>query len=428
MTDPVLEQYEGYPYPRRNPQEESKRLIEGSPSHLKEVDHYVFGGRRDFTRPIRVLVAGGGTGDGLVMLAQHLADAKAPAEIVYLDLSGAARRIAEARARVRGLDGIRFLTGSLLDLPRLDLGRFDYIDCCGVLHHLEDPAAGLAALAAVMHPEGGIGLMLYGTLGRIGVYHVQAMLRALDVPGESAKDRLAIARRLLADLPATNWFRRNPAIGDDKRGDDAGLYDLLLHARDRSFTVPEIAALAAGAGLEIVSFVDPWRYDPDSYLSDPRLKARLADAPRLVRAELAELLAGNIKSHVCYLVAAGRAGAALAGPPAAPLDPAAVPVMRDDNGPAVARAIAGDRVSWRIDGLEVAFPLPRMAAPILARIDGRRSLAELQRLLEAELGARARPAAFESDFARVYKVMNGIGRMMIRRPRPLSESEDKALP
>ncbi|HZT18314.1 MAG TPA: methyltransferase, partial [Dongiaceae bacterium] len=107
MTDPVLAQYEAYPYPDRRPGDEKTRLVEGSPSHLREIDHYVFGGRRDFAQPFRALVAGGGTGDGLVMLAQQLADARTPAEIVYLDLSAAARRIAEARARTRGLAGIR---------------------------------------------------------------------------------------------------------------------------------------------------------------------------------------------------------------------------------------------------------------------------------------------------------------------------------
>src|SRR5262249_26305772 len=152
-------QYEAYPYPERNPQDEKNRLIEGSPSHLKEVEHYVFAGRWHARRPLRALVAGGGTGDGLIMLAQHLAQAGFAAEIVYLDPSAAACRIAEARAKTRGLAGIRFMTGSLLDLPAMGLDAFDYIDCCGVLHHLEDPAAGLAALKSVMAPSGGIGLM-----------------------------------------------------------------------------------------------------------------------------------------------------------------------------------------------------------------------------------------------------------------------------
>jgi SAM-dependent methyltransferase len=410
MSDPVAAQYEAYPYPQRNPQDEAKRLIGGSPSHLKEIDHYVFAGRRDFARPFRALVAGGGTGDGLIMLAQQLAERGGPAEIVYLDLSAAARRIAEARAKARGLANIRFLTGSLLDLPTLGLGRFDYIDCCGVLHHLEDPAAGLSALKAVMDPAGGIGLMLYGALGRTGVYHAQAMLRRLAPGSEPAARRIAMAKRLLGQLPATNWLLRNPAIGDWRR-DDSGLFDLLLHARDRAYTVPEIAALAAGAGLEVVSFVDPWRYDPESYLSDAALKTKLAGLAPLERAAFAELLAGNIKAHVCYLVGHGRAGAALARPDG----PAAIPAMRDDDGPAIARLIKDDRVAFRIDGLEIAFALPRLAAPILARIDGRTSLAELRRALERDLGAST--ARFDQDFARLYKVMNGIGRMMVRRPQ-----------
>ena len=91
MTDPVRQQYELLPYPARDPREEAQRLIEGSPSHLLEVNHYLFAGERDFSKPFRALVAGGGTGDGLVMLAQHLKDAGCPAEIVYLDLSKASR-------------------------------------------------------------------------------------------------------------------------------------------------------------------------------------------------------------------------------------------------------------------------------------------------------------------------------------------------
>jgi SAM-dependent methyltransferase len=414
MSDPVAEQYEAYPYPARNPQEEKFRLIDGSPSNLGEVDHYIFAGRRDFSRPFRALVAGGGTGDGLILLAQQLADRGCPAKVVYLDLSTASRRIAEARARVRGLANIEFHSGSLVDLARLGLGPFDYIDCCGVLHHLADPAAGLAALKSAMAPDGGMGLMLYGALGRTGVYQAQAMLRMLSRDDAPLVQRIDLAKRLMAQLPETNWLARNAAIGDYKRGEDAAIVDLLLHARDRAYGVEEIAALAAGSGLEIVSFIDPWRYDPDSYLSDAKLKAQLAPLPPLARARFAELLAGNIKSHICYVVTAGRAGESVARPD----DPSAVPVLRNDDGPALSRAVKDDRIAFRIDGLEVGFALPRMAPAILARIDGRRSLGALQRELAAEFGARAAPATFDNDFARLYKVMNGIGRMTIRRSAP----------
>ena len=62
----VKEQYEAFPYPERDPAEERTRLITGSPSHPVELDHYVFAGKRDWRQPLRVLVAGGGTGDGPV--------------------------------------------------------------------------------------------------------------------------------------------------------------------------------------------------------------------------------------------------------------------------------------------------------------------------------------------------------------------------
>lgn len=409
MSDPVADQYEAYPYPSRNPQDEKTRLIDGSPSNLGEVDHYVFGGARDFRLPFRALVAGGGTGDGAILLAQNLADRNCPAEIHYLDLSQSSRRIAEARATVRGLTNIRFHTGSLLDLPALDLGRFDYIDCCGVLHHLADPAAGLAALAGVMAPDGGMGLMLYGALGRSGVYEAQTMLKALGAAGEPLSTGIDLAKRLIAQLPATNTLARNPAIGDYRRGEDAALVDLLLHPRDRAYRVAEIAGLVEGAGLEIVSFINPWRYDPDSYLSDAKLKARLATLPLQMRAGFAEMLAGNIKSHICYAVASGRAASAMARAD----DPSAIPVLREADGPTLARLIKDDRIAVRSDGLEVSFALPRLAGAILSRIDGRQSLAEIGGRMAAEAGIR--PAAFDKDFAALYKVMNGIGRMMLRR-------------
>ena len=74
MTEPVRDQYEAYPYPARDPKDERTRLIAGSPSNLAEIDHYVFAGRGDFAKPFRALIAGGGTGDAAIMLAQQLGD------------------------------------------------------------------------------------------------------------------------------------------------------------------------------------------------------------------------------------------------------------------------------------------------------------------------------------------------------------------
>lgn len=407
-SDPVRDQYEDLPYPPRDPTDEARRLITGSPSHLDELNHYVFAGARDIARPFRALVAGGGTGDAAIMLAQQIADRGGSAEVVYLDLSTASRAIAEKRAQVRGLTNLSFHTGSLLDVAAIAPGPFDYVDCCGVLHHLDDPAAGLAALAGVLAPDGGMGLMLYGALGRTGVYDMQEMLRRLapaDPDAENRKTRVARARRLIEALPPTNRFHRNPFLSDHVDAGEAGLYDLLLHARDRAYRVPEIVNLLAGAGLAPTGFVEPARYDPATYLTAPALLKPLAGMGWLDRAAFAELLAGNLRSHAFYAVPAARAADAVARP-----DPDAVPVLRDMDGPAAAKGLgAGGAITADLDGVAARFPLPARAPAILACIDGRRSLADIAGALGLDRDG------FSKAFAPLYRALNGLNKLYLRR-------------
>ncbi len=421
MDEPVRDQYEAYPYPARDPKDEGKRLIAGSPSNLAEIDHYVFAGRGEFAKPFRALVAGGGTGDAAIMLAQQLSDrarergqgvpgGEAPGEVVYLDVAQAAREIAEARANERGLTNISFHRGSLLELSKLGLGSFDYIDCCGVLHHLEDPPAGLAALAEALQAAGGMGLMLYAPFGRGGVYPAQAMLRDLG-EGLALAERVGLARRLLAALPATNWLTRNPFLSDHKQS-DAELVDLLLHARDRAYTVEQAAALVTGAGLRLVSFIEPARYEPASYLKDPVLLKRLIGLDPLARAAFAEKLAGNIKRHVFYVVKASNRTDSVARAET----PAAVPVMRELPGPALARAVTrGGRIAAEFDGLSLSFAVPRLAAPILARVDGKASLGEIHAALQA-LDSGLDWNAFKAQFDQLHAALGGLNHLLLRCP------------
>jgi SAM-dependent methyltransferase len=424
MSDPVRAQYEAYPYPARDPGDERKRLIVGSPSHILEINHYIFGGRRDFSRPFRALFAGGGTGDGAIMLAQQLATLGAPAEIVHLDVSRPAQEIAAARANARGLQNIRFQSGSIEELERLGLGRFDYVDCCGVLHHLKDPAAGLRVLAGALAPGGGIGLMVYGALGRTGVYHAQEVLRMLSLPEDGQRRRLEHARRLLKQLPRTNRLVRNPFVGDHLRGGDAGLYDLLLHARDRAYRVPELGELAAGAGLRILRLIEPARYEPESYLTDPALRERAGRLDPICRAALAELIAGDLKVHIAYLAPAGSEQSGRAE-----IAPDMIPILREGNGPALARGLRpGEPMKVTFGATSLSFPLPRRAVSILAQIDGRRTVAELRESV-AGAGLPLEPAGFEADFRALFRVLNGINHgFLADRPIPLPPQPASAAP
>ena len=177
-----------------------------------------------------------------------------------------------------------------------------------MLHHLDAQAAVLGQLARALTPGGGIGLMVYGRLGRTRVYEMQSLLRLLtgDAPDQ---ERIDSARALLGDLPPTNWLTRNALVGDHRNAGDAGIYDLLLHRRDRAYKVNEIFSLAVGASLKITGLIEPARYDPLNYLRDAALKKKAAALPWPARCAAAELIAGNMKVHICYLVPAEEARA-----------------------------------------------------------------------------------------------------------------------
>jgi SAM-dependent methyltransferase len=399
--DRLAAQYEALPYPARDPAQEAKHLWVGSPSHLREIDHWLFGA----ARPLRALFAGGGTGDGAIMLAQQMQWAGRPGHVTWLDRSEAARRIVERRAAARDLGNIGFATRSLLDLPGSGLGPFDYIDCCGVLHHLPEPAAGLAALLSVLAPCGGLGLMVYAPHGRTGVYMLQDALARLAPPTDPTAVRLDTAKRVLRHLPATNWFRANPSFTDITKGGDAGLYDLLLNPRDRAYTIADFAALLHGAGLRIACLVEPMRYDPSPLLPDARLRGRLAGLDPIGRAALAEALSGNMPTHIAYCV---RADTKL--PARDHRDPAAVPVARETPMGDFADRIRGGVLMAQFDALTVPVPMPALAPAILRRIDGVRSVAEIA----APFPARS----FDPAWDQVFGALNAMNRLLLAGAPP----------
>jgi SAM-dependent methyltransferase len=309
----------------------------------------------------------------LIMLAQKLADIGCPAEITYLDMSEASRAVAEARAAVRGLTSIRFVTGDLL--AAAELGPFDYIDCCGVLHHLDDPDAGFRALAAALAPGGGMGLMVYAPYGRNGVYPMQGALQAM-LSDDAPRDQVRLARAVLEKLPPTNLLVRNPLVADHKSG-DAGLYDLLLHSRDRAYGAGEVLAALDRAGLALASFVEPARYDPMTYLPrEPAIRERVERLSDLERVDLAEQLAGNLKTHVFYVF---RDEATRLGQPVG--DDADVPHIKGIEAAALGNHIGRKGAfSVTVDGLKLPITLPRQAGRLIGLVDGRRSLGDIRQV------------------------------------------------
>ncbi|MFK7752552.1 MAG: class I SAM-dependent methyltransferase [Sedimentitalea sp.] len=391
----VKAQYEAFPYPERDPRDEKKRLITGSPSHPLELDHFCFAGRRDWSKGTRILVAGGGTGDALIQLAQVLTSAKRPYEITYIDLSKASRAIAEKRAKARGLTGITYVTGSLLDAA--EYGPFDYIDCCGVLHHLPEPQLGFDALAAALAPDGGLGCMVYAPYGRSGVYPLQEAFQSL-IKGLPPKVHLKEARRIFKALPETHPFKRNPHLVDHEAS-DAGFYDLLLHAQDRPYTIDQLVESLTKAGLGHVTTPLAPLYDLSRFVEPPE------DMPITQQMALAEKLDGTIKTHVVY------ARHAQAEEPAAPGGLGTdIPHLKGMSAQALATKVAAEgQITATLNGVKHVLPIAKSAVKPISGIDGQRSLDAIR------AGCGLDPLAWNAIWSPLQRDLTRFGLMLYSR-------------
>ena len=289
-----------------------------------------------------------------------------------------------------------------------------------MLHHLPDPAEGLRALPSVLAPGGGLGLMVYAPHGRTGVYMVQDALRLLAPADEPPAARLDVARRVMRHLPETAWLRQNRFLDDHVNGGDAGLYDLLLNPRDRAFTVPQLVALLAGAGLRVACWVEPLRYDPLFWLPDPKLRARAASAGP-DRARRAGRGAGRQHQRPHRLLRArrraDRSGCAETGGPI-PTGRPPVPRRRADRPRSRRRAACRLHPAGRHDHHGVRRPA--RADPAAGDGDGDPGLVDGQRTvgeIGAALAARgSTPEAFSRAWRATFTTLEQVNRLLLAAP------------
>ena len=416
----VRDQYEEYPFPLRDPEDESRRLIVTELDCLAKINHYCFGGRQTFGDGFRVLVAGGGTGDHTIFLAEQLREYDA--SITYLDISGASMDIARARADVRKLTNIEWHHRSILELDALGLAPFDLICCTGVLHHLPDPARGLASLTKALAPGGAMTLMVYGRYGRLGIYAGQELMRLVN---EGITDRRAKARNavvLVQDLPQTNWLYRGASRERqlaEWAGDESNFYDVLLHEQDRAYTVPELYELLTGADLELIEFTSfftnpPQRrfmYDPASWIDDPSLLEHVKSMPRQRQQAIAEALCCLLTCHCFYAAPTAQRRVA------SPTDPEMVPFYLYFDGIELARR-SGAEVGATLELEYRASTVPLRIHPhtfaLLEGIDGSRTLGELFDLVRRSCDAAVSDGELMGQFMAFYEPLNALDTLLLR--------------
>lgn len=260
----VAKQYEAFAYPK--PFADLAREIGNGYYQIGDPSLYgpVLWPRGRPQRRLKILVAGCGT-----VQAAYTAYMNREDEVVGIDLSEASLAHERFLQERHGLENVRLFKGDLLEVGSVDT-RFDVILCTGVLHHMADPAEGLAALKEVLAPDGVMVLMLYGATVRAGVYMLQDAFRRMGI--QQTAQGVARVREILGELPGRHYAQDYIRAAAELKA-DAAIVDTFLHPQDRAYTVPQLLELIDSAGLAFQNWVDNhiyWRngaWGPDSAIA-----------------------------------------------------------------------------------------------------------------------------------------------------------------
>jgi len=290
--------YTLYPYPNYDSKHDKYAPIPAqySPfSFLEQINHYLYNGKKNFNN-FRVLVAGCGIGGDVVSLGFLLKEYKG-SNILAIDISPESLRITKERIKLYNLDNIEVREMSLLDINPKDFGYFDFIVCIGVLHHLEYPQSGLNKLRQVLKPDGGMYIMVYGEIGRTGVYQMQDLLNMVNKNTNNFANKIINFKNIYSILPSSNLLKKTENVIRDHNTGDNGIVDELLNLQDRAYTVSELYKFVKSVGMNIVEFspMDRYKYK----FSIPNIDYK--NISEIEKYSINELFFGDICKHSIYI-------------------------------------------------------------------------------------------------------------------------------
>lgn len=183
-------------------------------------------------------------------------------------------------------------------------GVFDVIACPHVLDAVEDPVATLATLRGALTEDGLVAITVHANYGRLPVYMLQSLMRAL-VPADMPREvKIAAAREFLKAVPAGHWLAHNSAdfIAELNREDGSGIEQLLFAPVCHHFTAAEIYQMLDLCGLAMLGFVGEERthYAVERMVTSPLLREMVSAKPEYEQHIIADLMHGGIRTHRFY--------------------------------------------------------------------------------------------------------------------------------
>lgn len=237
VSQKVREQYETHPYPRWS----HLGYIATSLDDL--VAHFNKTGKE---KNLDVLVAGCATGYHPIGVASKYPSAC----VTGIDLSRTSLSYAARKARQYKTANLEFLQADILDARQLGK-KFDYIECIGVLHHMDEPLAGWQALCDVLKPDGIMRIGLYSEAARRYVVKGRAYIKEHGFEGTN--EGMRAFRQSIYELPADHELKNLFKYYDFYTM--SMCRDLLFHVQEHRYTIPRIKKEMAALGLVFAGFV-----------------------------------------------------------------------------------------------------------------------------------------------------------------------------
>ena len=125
----------------------------------------------------KILIAGCGTGNQIINASRYR-----NAQITAIDISTNSLAYAARKSQEYNMRSVQLQKLDILDANQLQ-DIYDVIECSGVLHHMQNPAKGLAALNRKLKPGGYFKIGLYSKLARQKVNAARKLIENLSIQG-----------------------------------------------------------------------------------------------------------------------------------------------------------------------------------------------------------------------------------------------------
>ena len=244
ISKKVQIQYEENPYPRWR---YATHLKDNKMSILSAINNEIRPNRISHKTEVekcKVLIAGCGTGQQILD-----ADRYQNAEITAIDLSSSSLAYAKRKVSEYSINNIKFYQMDILELPKLNQ-KFDLIECCGVLHHMNSPEKGLSALVDVLSENGFLKLALYSDLARADVVRSRNIIQSEGIDSSSNGIRLFREHLISGDLIDIKNLHQWSDFYTMSM-----CRDLCFHVQEHRYSVNEIEKMTKRFNLNFLGFI-----------------------------------------------------------------------------------------------------------------------------------------------------------------------------